>query len=96
VKTSTLWATHFEHLNDDAETPTLRPQLLEIMAVVLSQKVKRHNAGIRNQYYRPGGTRPIARNLVANLYPSGRGRKTPQSIMTIQSQVLTFLFSVGG
>jgi hypothetical protein len=70
VKTNTLWATHFRHLNDDAEISTLRRQLLESMAAVLGKEVKRHNAGIRNQYYRHGGARPIARDFVASLYAS--------------------------
>jgi hypothetical protein len=70
VTTNTLWATHFRHLNDEAEISTLRPQLLETMAAVLDKEVKRYNAGIRNQFYRRGGARPIARDFVASLYAS--------------------------
>jgi hypothetical protein len=70
VKTNTLWATHFRHLNDDAETSTLRPQLLETMAAVLQREVKKQNAGVRNQYYRAGGATPMARDFVNSLYKS--------------------------
>lgn len=70
VKTNTLWATHFRHLNDDLEIVTLKPKLLETMSAVLEQEVKKHNAGIRNQFYKHGGAKPLARDFVASLYAS--------------------------
>jgi hypothetical protein len=70
VTNNTLWATHFRHLNDDAEISTLRPQLQQTMAQVLQREVKKQNTGIRNQYYHAGGAAPMARDFVASLYAS--------------------------
>jgi hypothetical protein len=67
---NTLWWTHFRHLSDDAEVSTLKPQLLETMAAVLNREINNHNAGIRNQYYRHGGAKPMANDFVASLYAS--------------------------
>lgn len=70
VKTNTLWATHFRHLNDETEVSTLRPQLLETMAAVLQREVKKQKTGVRNQYYRAGGAPPLSRDFVNSLYKS--------------------------
>jgi hypothetical protein len=70
IKTNTLWATHFRHLNDDAEVSTLRPQLHATMAQVVLREVKKQNAGIRNQFFHSGGAVPMARDFVTSLYKS--------------------------
>jgi hypothetical protein len=78
VKTNTLWATHFRHLNDDLEIATLKPQLQETMSAVLGREVKKQNTGTRNQYYHAGGAAPMARDFVKSLYASTFERDDPQ------------------
>ena len=78
VRSNTLWATHFRHLNDDAEISTLKPLLLQAVANVFDQEAKLRNRGTRNLYFYRGGGISHAKRFIASLYAATFDRTDAQ------------------
>lgn len=88
AKTNTLWATHFRSLNDDAEVSTLKPLLIDAVASVFDQQVKKRNRGIRNRYYHKGGSASQAKRFVDSLYRATFERENPS--FAVDSYTVSF------